>query len=173
MEVCLSVLSRISDQDIVLLGLDPEYARPEWTIWQTMPIPPPSMRPSVETEDGLSLRSWYKAAIQNKPTIIYFQGNADNIRARGPLVRPYLDEGYGVLLLGYRGYGGNPGQSSEKGLYTDGRGALDFLKKQGVKPQCMVLYGESLGTGVAIQLASEQPVGGVVLQAAFTSFPFV
>ena len=53
-EVCHSILSRISDQDVVLLGLNPQYARPEWMIWTVMPIPPPSMRPSVETEDGLT-----------------------------------------------------------------------------------------------------------------------
>ena len=70
-------------------------------------------------------------------------------------MRDYLDAGFGLLLVGYRGYGGNPGKPSEEGLYLDGRAALAFLAADGVIPENLVLYGESLGTGIAVQLASD------------------
>jgi len=133
----------------------------------------PEMQPvTLETEDGLKLLAWYRAA-EGKPVLVYFHGNAGNIGARGFKVRPYLDAGFGVLLVSYRGYGGNLGSPTEEGLYADGRAALDFLKIQGVAPERTVLYGESLGTGVAVQMASElgpeNPVAALVLEAPFTS----
>ncbi len=133
----------------------------------------PEMQPvTLETEDGLKLLAWYRAA-DGQPVVVYFHGNAGNIGARGFKVRPYLDAGFGVLLVSYRGYGGNLGSPTEEGLYADGRAALDFLKIQGVAPERTVLYGESLGTGVAVQMASElgpeNPVAALVLEAPFTS----
>jgi len=85
------------------------------------------------------------------------------------LIRPYLDKGIGVLLLGYRGYGGNPGKPNEQGLYQDSRAAWSYLKKQKIPNQCIVLYGESIGTGPAIQLASEKPIAALILQSPFPS----
>ena len=133
----------------------------------------PEMQPvTLETEDGLNLLAWYRA-VEGQPVVVYFHGNAGNIGARGFKVRPYLDAGFGVLLVSYRGYGGNRGSPTEEGLYADGRAALDFLKAQGVAPGRTVLYGESLGTGVAVQLASElapeNPVAALVLEAPLTS----
>jgi uncharacterized protein len=127
----------------------------------------------LETADGLSLLSWYAPAREGQPTLVYFHGNAGHIGHRGSKARPYLDAGFGVLLVEYRGYGGNPGSPAEKGLYADGRAALDFLTVQGVGRGRTVLYGESLGTGVAVHLAREageaDPVAGVVLEAPFSS----
>lgn len=146
----------------------------------------PEMRPvEVTTADGVTLVSWYAPARARKPTIVYFQGNAGNIGGRGFKVRPYLDAGFGVLLAGYRGYGGNPGNPTEEGLYADGRAQLAFLAGQGITPAQWVLYGESLGSGIAVQMAAEQaaktPVAAVVLESPFTSmgdaaashYPFV
>ena len=122
------------------------------------------------TADGLELVSWYAgAAGPERPTIVYLHGNAGNIAGRAPKVRPFLDRGYGVLLVGYRGYGGNSGAPSEQGLIADGRAALDFLAARGVRPERTVLLGESLGSGVAVRLASERAVGAVILEAPFTS----
>ena len=84
-------------------------------------------------------------------------------------ILPYIKAGYGVLLLAYRGYSGNQGQPSEQGLYNDARAALHFLKKQHIAEHCMVLFGESLGTGVAVQMATEFHVGAVILQSPYTS----
>ncbi len=146
----------------------------------------PEMRPvELTAADGVSIVSWYSPARAGKPTVVYFQGNAGNISDRGFKARPYLDAGFGLLLVGYRGYGGNPGNPSEEGLYADGRAQLAFLAGERVTPKRWVLYGESLGSGIAVQLAEEQaattPVGAVVLESPFTSmadtaaihYPFV
>ncbi len=124
----------------------------------------------LATEDGLELAAWYRApAGGGGAVVVYFHGNAGHIGGRGDKVRPYLDAGYGVLLLGYRAYGGNPGKPSEQGLYSDARAALGFLAGEGVASERLVLYGESLGTGVAVRMASERRVAAVVLEAPFTS----
>jgi fermentation-respiration switch protein FrsA (DUF1100 family) len=124
----------------------------------------------LETADGLALVSWYAWAVApGRPTIVYFQGNAGNLAGRAVKVRSFLDRGYGVLLVGYRGYGGNPGVPSERGLVADGHAALGFLAGRGVPSEQMVLLGESLGSAVAVRLAGESTVGAVILEAPFTS----
>ncbi len=131
----------------------------------------PDMRPvRLATADGLELLAWHRAPTDEAlPTIVYYHGNAGHIGHRGDKVRPYLDAGFGVLLVSYRGYGGNPGSPTEEGLYHDGRAALSFLEDAGVPPSRTVMYGESLGSGVAVQMATEQRVAAVVLEAPFTS----
>ena len=124
---------------------------------------------SYETEDRLTLGSWYRASEGGKRTLVYFHGNAGHLGDRAALVQPYLQAGYGVLLAGYRGYGGNPGWPDEAGFYADGRAALSWLAGIGVSAGQTVLFGESLGTGVAVQMAVEHPVAGIVLQSPFTS----
>lgn len=128
---------------------------------------------TLQTADGLGLLSWYHPARAEKPTLVYFQGNAGTIEGRGFKARPMIDQGFGVLLVGYRGYGGNPGHPSEIGLLEDGRAALRFLMEAGVAPGNVILYGESLGSGVAVALAAEAPddagLGAVVLEAPYTS----
>lgn len=124
---------------------------------------------TLKTDDGLMLNSWYKPAESAKPTILFLHGNAGNISNRIPLARHFIAEGYGVLLLEYRGYGGNQGQPTEQGLYQDGRAAMQFLQQNQVDSEHVVLYGESLGTGVATQLATEYSVCALVLQSPYTS----
>ena len=124
---------------------------------------------TLHTHDGLYLHSWYKPAAIGKPTFLFLHGNAGNIGGRMPLARQFISEGYGVFLLEYRGYGGNKGRPTEQGLYIDGRTAMQFLIQHGVSFKQVVLYGESLGTGVATQLATEYPSCAVVLQSPFTS----
>lgn len=138
------------------------------------------------TADGLDLTSWYRQAVPGLPTLVYFHGNGGNISYRIFRVRPYLDRGYGLLLVEYRGYGGNPGSPHESGLYEDGRAAMAFVVGQGVPADDVVLYGESLGGGVAVRVAAEQarasePVGALILEAPLSSvtdvaahhYPFV
>ena len=131
----------------------------------------PEMTPvRITTEDGLALVSWYRPPPNDSAAVlVYFHGNAGHIGDRGFKVRPYLDAGLGVLLVGYRGYGGNPGAPSEEGLTADGWAALAFLEESGVEALRTVLYGESLGSGVAVKLASERRVAAVILEAPFTS----
>ncbi|MBL4613375.1 MAG: alpha/beta hydrolase [Magnetovibrio sp.] len=127
------------------------------------------------TQDGLDLFAWYGAATDpGKPTIVLFHGNAGTLGGRAFKARVFLDQGYGVMLAEYRGYSGNPGSPTEQGLYSDGRAALAYLRDQGLSHKNIVLYGESLGTGVATALAAEaergsEGVAAVLLEAPFTS----
>ncbi len=79
---------------------------------------------------------------------------------------------YGVLMVGYRGFG-NPGKPSEDGLYNDARAAIDELRARGVPEKALVIYGESLGTGVAVQMATEFEASGLILESPYTSIPDV
>ena len=124
---------------------------------------------TLQTKDHLDLMSWYKPATHNLPTLLFLHGNAGHIGYRMPLVRQFLKAGFGVFLLEYRGYGGNKGSPTEQGLYEDGQTALTFLYQKGINPQKIILYGESLGTGIATKLAAENPIGCVILQSPFTS----
>ncbi len=125
---------------------------------------------TYRTADGVELRSWYRAPTENgRPVLVYFHGNAGHIGHRVDKVRPYLDAGYGVLLAEYRGYGGNDGSPTEAGLYDDARAALDFLDVRQDENGPPILYGESLGSGVAVQMATERPVRALVLEAPFSS----
>ncbi len=113
--------------------------------------------------------------------VLHLHGNAGNIGHRAYRLGPFKLLGWGVLLLEYRGYGGNPGQPSEAGLLIDAHAGLAALREMGFSLPEIVVWGESLGTGPAVQLAVEHPVAAVVLVAPFTSitdmarsrYPFV
>jgi uncharacterized protein len=124
---------------------------------------------SIGSTDGLTLTAWYAPARPGQRTIVYFHGNAGTLGDRHERVLAYLQRGFGVLLVGYRGYGGNPGEPTEAGLYDDGRAHLDWLMRQGMREDELVLYGESLGAAVAVQLATERKAAALVLEAAFAS----
>jgi hypothetical protein len=124
---------------------------------------------TIDTSDGLVLTGWYAPAKPGLRTIVYVHGNAGTLGDRHGRVLPYLERGFGILLVGYRGYGGNPGEPTEAGLYEDGRAHLDWLRRQGVRDDQVVLYGESLGGAIATQLATERKVGALVLEAPFAS----
>jgi uncharacterized protein len=121
------------------------------------------------TADGLLLAAWYKAAPPGKATIVYFHGNAGNLLNHSWVARPLIEAGYGVLLVEYRGYGGNPGAPTEQGLIADGRAALAFLKAHGIEERDTVLFGASLGTGVAAALAAETSPKALILQSPYPS----
>jgi len=121
------------------------------------------------TSDNLRLAAWYHPAPKNRATIVYFHGNAGHIGYRAERVRPLIEAGYGLLLVEYRGYANNPGKPTEQGLYRDGRAAIEYLQKQGVSNQNLVILGVSLGSGVAVQMAIEHHCRTLVLVAPFTS----
>jgi hypothetical protein len=123
----------------------------------------------VGSADGPTLIAWYAEAKPGRRTIVYFHGNAGTLAGRDERVWPYLQHGYGMLLVGYRGYGGNPGLPTEPGLYEDGRAHLDWLARQGIEGDALVLFGESLGTAIAIQMATERDAAALVLEAPFAS----
>lgn len=125
----------------------------------------------IKTVDGLSIQGWYfppKAA--NKQTIILFHGNAGHYAHRFFKVAPYLEEGYGVLLAGYRGYGGNPGKPSELAFYEDAQAYMNWLiDEKDTAADDIVVYGESIGTGVAVEMATRFEIGALILESPFTS----
>ena len=126
------------------------------------------------TADGLRLLAWYAPARDGRPTLLYLHGNGGHIAYRADRARTLTAAGYGLLLVEYRGYGGNPGSPSEDGFHADAEAALAYLTGRNVAPGRIVLYGESLGTAVAVRLAAEAasrgtPAGALVLEAPFTS----
>lgn len=129
------------------------------------------MKPAtIKTEDGLDLVSWFAPPKeQDGKIIVYFHGNAGNISNRDTKAAFYIQRGYGILLCGYRGYGLNPGTPTEEGLYKDARANIKWLSAQGYSMAQLVLYGESLGSGVAVQMAGEFQPKQVVLEAPFSS----
>jgi uncharacterized protein len=127
----------------------------------------------LTTADGLDLLSWYRPPQEGRPVIAYFHGNGGNIAHRADRLRRFGREGYGMLLVEYRGYGGNPGTPSEAGLFADARAGLEFLRAEGIAAGRVVLYGESLGTAVAVYAATQLPAAAIVLESPFTSLAAV
>lgn len=122
------------------------------------------------TTDGLSLHAWWRPPTDAlKPVIVYFHGNAGHIGDRAGKVRAVLDAGYGVLLMSYRYNAGAGGTPSEAGLFLDGEAAIQYLAKAGYGAERLVMYGESLGSGVAVEMAVRHNVTAVVLEAPYTN----
>ena len=124
---------------------------------------------AVRTSDGLALRGWYAPATTRPYTLLFFHGSGDGLAKAAKAAPPFIRAGYGVLVAEFRGYSGEPGTPSETGLYDDGRAYLRALQAERVDPGQIVLFGYSLGTGVAVKLATEYPVGGLMLLAPFLS----
>lgn len=133
------------------------------------PAPPDDVEPvELLTEDGLELTAWFLTPSRPVATILVTPGNAGNRELRLPLARGLVRRGHAVLLLDYRGFGGNPGSPSEEGLLTDARAARDHLERRdGPGTQQLVHLGESIGTGVAAALAAERPPAALVLRSPF------
>lgn len=127
----------------------------------------------LRTSDGLELATAYRPAQLGKPVLVFFHGNGDNWTGGARALDALAKAGYGVLLPEYRGYGTNPGEPNEQGFYRDGRAALAWLAAHEIKPGRTVLIGNSIGSGVATQLASESSPAALVLISPFSSLPDV
>jgi uncharacterized protein len=134
----------------------------------------------LDTADGEHVIAWHVPPRGDHPVVLYFHGNGGSLRYRAQRFRDIVADGTGLLALSYRGFGGSSGKPTEAGLIADSQAAYDnAVSRYG--PSRLVLWGESLGTGVAVALAAERPVGGVILEAPFTSaadvgqsaYPFV
>ncbi len=127
-------------------------------------------RIAVETRDGQHLMLWWKPPLPEYPLILYFHGNAGHLAMRAEKLKAFTHAGFGVLGVSWRGYGPSTGIPSENGLYEDGRAALALaIEHLDIVPERVILYGESLGSGVAVHLGALMPVGLVVLEAPYTS----
>jgi fermentation-respiration switch protein FrsA (DUF1100 family) len=123
---------------------------------------------TLTSADGERLIAWYIPPQDSKPLVIYFHGNGGALNLRADRFRWLTTHGFGLLGLSYRGYGGSSGKPSEAGLLLDASAAYDFAAARYPSGR-IVLWGESLGTGVAIALAAGRQVGGIILDAPFTS----
>lgn len=118
--------------------------------------------------DGVRIAAWHVPPRDGKPVILYFHGNGGALRFRVTRFRRLIADGIGLVALEYRGYGGSGGSPNEQGLIADAQAAYHFAAAH-YPPQQLVLWGESLGSGVAIAVGAERPVGRVILEAPFTS----
>jgi fermentation-respiration switch protein FrsA (DUF1100 family) len=123
----------------------------------------------LATPDGQRVIAWYAKARRGQPTLLYFHGNGGSLAARTPRIARFMDEGWGVYMMTYRGYGGSSGSPSEAANVADAHLAYAALVGEGVPAKSIIAYGESLGSGIAVHLASQMPVGGVILDAPYTS----
>jgi fermentation-respiration switch protein FrsA (DUF1100 family) len=123
----------------------------------------------ITTADGIKLVAWHAPAQGEGPTVLYFHGNAANAANRARKIEMIRETGFGVFYLNNRGYGGSGGHPTERSNVADALAAYEHLTGLGVPAGRIVAFGESLGTGQAIRLAAQRPVGAVVLEAPLTS----
>ena len=124
----------------------------------------------IQTADNIELLGWYhEKNLKDYKTLVYFHGNAGSLENRIHKLNHFQDMNINFLIIAWRGFNGNKGKPSERGLYVDGKSAIDWLKKKGVDEKNLILYGESLGTGVATHLAQNKNYAGVILETPFTS----
>ena len=144
-------------------------------------MPPPALRHGaaedvyLETADGVTVHGWYVRSARAEPEppiVVHFHGNAGNLLDRQDHVDELAARGLDVFILSYRGYGKSEGSPSEQGLYRDAEAAYEYLvRERGAVPRRIVPYGQSLGSAVAVELATRHEVGGVILESPFTSAP--
>ena len=124
----------------------------------------------IKTEDNIELLSWYhKKNSGDYKTILFLHGNAGTLENRIYKINHLKNMNVNFLIIAWRGFSGNKGKPTEKGLYEDARSALRWLKSKGVKEESIIIYGESLGTGVATEIAQYKNFAGVILETPFTS----
>lgn len=124
---------------------------------------------ALTTSSSVELISWFARPRTNRPTVMFFHGNAGAVSNRAYRFRDLMAHGYGVFVLGYPGYGGNAGQPSESGFHEASQMAYDYLRASGIESDDIVLYGESIGSGVAVQLAARVEAKGLILEAPMSS----
>jgi len=124
----------------------------------------------IRTKDNIELKSWYheKNFHVNK-TIIFFHGNAGSLENRIHKINHFKNININFLLVSWRGFSGNKGKPTENGLYEDARSAVRWLNSKGVPEDKIILYGESLGTGVVVEIAQHKSFAGIILESPFTS----
>jgi hypothetical protein len=122
----------------------------------------------LDTADGEGVIVWHVAPRNRQPVFVYFHGNGGSLRWREERFRDLIDDGSGLIALSYRGYGGSSGRPTENGLVEEAKAAYAFAVAH-YPAERLVLWGESLGSALAIALAADYRVGCLVLEAPFTS----
>jgi len=123
----------------------------------------------MKASDRVKIHGWWVQREGSPLVTLFLHGNAGNITYRAPHIENIVAAGSSVLMLDYRGYGKSSGRPSEQGLYRDSEAGFMNLLGQGYRADQIILHGESLGTAVAIDLASKRPCAALILEAPFTS----
>jgi len=124
----------------------------------------------IKTQDDITLLAWYhNKDIHDYKTILFLHGNAGTLENRIHKINHFKDINVNFLLIAWRGFSGNEGKPTEQGLYKDARSALKWLKNKGIKEENIIIYGESLGTGIATEISQNKNFAGVILESPFTS----
>ena len=124
----------------------------------------------IKTKDNIELLSWYHNKNNNDyKTILFLHGNAGTLENRIHKINHFKDMNINFLLVAWRGFSGNKGKPTEKNLYEDARSAVQWLESKGIKKNNIIIYGESLGTGVATEIAQNKNFAGIILESPFTS----
>ncbi len=131
-------------------------------------IPEDFQEINLKDADGTNIYGWYSKAQKGQKTILYFHGNAGNLMGRSDRFEKFAMQ-YGVLAISYRGYAKSGGSSSQDGFFQDADSAFEFLKSKNISSKDIILFGESIGSAVAVNLASKHDFGGLILEAPFTS----
>lgn len=123
-----------------------------------------------KTEDGETINGLYFPGEDKRRVILYFHGNAGDLSGWQFVAEDLLPSGLSVFIIDYRGYGKSTGSISEKGLYSDAESAYKFLlEKKRIKPDGIIIYGRSIGSGVAVEIASRKKCGGLILESSYSS----
>ena len=125
---------------------------------------------TIITADKIDLTGWfYNKDIEKFKTIVFFHGNAGSLQNRTYKLNHFKNLNVNFLIIAWRGFSGNKGKPNEMGLYEDAKSAIRWLNTKGIQDKNIILYGESLGTAVAIEIAQDKKYAGVVLESPFTS----
>ena len=124
----------------------------------------------IKTENDIKIKSWLiKKDLEKYKTLIFFHGNAGNLFNRVHKLNELNKLDINILIISWRGFSGNSGKPTEKNLYTDARLSIKWLNNMGVSNNKIILYGESLGTGVAVELGQKNTFSSIILESPFTS----
>jgi len=137
---------------------------------QTINEPSEIEKVKITTEDNIDLAAWfYNKNIEKFKTILFFHGNAGSLENRTYKLNHFKNLNVNFLIIAWRGFSGNKGKPNELGLYRDAESAIKWLKLKGIIEKNIILYGESLGTGVAVEIAQNKNYAAVILESPFTS----
>ena len=124
----------------------------------------------IDVEKNLKLKAWLiENDFKNKKTLVFFHGNAGNLSNRTYKLNQLSKLDLNIIILAWRSFSGNEGEPSEQNLYNEAKKTIDWLNTRGVKNKNIILYGESLGTGIAVELGQTNQFGGIILESPFTS----
>ena len=157
-----------------------KYPEGVWDVQKLGEVSPKIEDVWFQASDGVRLHGWYctqqrndgdrSSPVATRMTLLWFHGNAGNITYHYGMIEGLVAQSIAVFIIDYRGYGRSEGSPSEQGLYMDARGAWDYLtKERAVAPGQIVVFGDSLGGAVAIDLASKVEAAGLVVLSSFTS----